>query len=167
MADSDSDLGRGRCTKTPSRDSDYYCDLRSAAAKKRDGQQCSHTIKKKCAQSTSLSSPARSVRSVKASLSDEIPPTSSKLDQQKTQNTSKGKGKASLATQMHRILSPIDEQEAFPSLAMPGLRPASTGDQLFDDLEIEEWKRKRLLWYLSIRDNYNPDPHADYSELKS
>ncbi|KAG8709224.1 hypothetical protein FRC11_005777, partial [Ceratobasidium sp. 423] len=167
MADSDSDLGRGRRTKTPSRDSDYYRDLRSAASKKRDSQQRSHTIRKKRAQSTSLSSPARSVRSVEASLSDEIPPTSSKSDQQKTQNASKGKEKASLATQMRRILSPIDEQEVFPSPAMPGPRPALTGDQLYDDLEIEEWKRKRLLWYLSIRDNYNPDPHADYSELKS
>ncbi|KAG8746370.1 hypothetical protein FRC11_012726, partial [Ceratobasidium sp. 423] len=139
-------------------------DLRSAAAKKCDSQQHSHMIKKKRAQSTSLSSPARSVHSVEVSLSDEIPPTSSKSDQQKTQNASKGKGKASLATQMHQILSPIDKQEAFPSLAMPRPRPASTGDQLFDNLEIEEWK---LLWYLSICDNYNPNPHADYSELKS
>ncbi|KAG8684056.1 hypothetical protein FRC11_012687 [Ceratobasidium sp. 423] len=142
-------------------------DLRSAASKKRNSQQCSHMIRKKCAQSTSLSSPARSVCSVEASLLDEIPPTSSKSDQQKTQNVSKGKEKASLATQMHRILSPIDEQEVFPLPAMPGPRPALTGDQLYDDLEIEEWKRKRLLWYLSIRDNYNPNPHANYSELKS
>ncbi|KAG8706271.1 hypothetical protein FRC11_008365 [Ceratobasidium sp. 423] len=135
-------------------------DLCSAAAKKCDSQQHSHMIKKKHAQSTSLSSPARSVCSVEVSLSDEIPPTSSKSDQQKTQNMSKGKEKASLATQMHQILSPINKQEVFPSLAMPGPRPALTGDQLYDDLEIEEWKR-------NIHDNYNPDPHADYSELKS
>ncbi|KAG8681409.1 hypothetical protein FRC11_001140, partial [Ceratobasidium sp. 423] len=160
MADSNSDLGRGRHTKTPSRDSDYYRNLCSAASKKHNSQQRSHTIRKKRAQSTSLSSPARSVRSVEASLSDEIPPTSSKSDQQKTQNTSKGKEKASLTTQMHWILSPIDKQEVFPLLAMPGPRPALTGDQLYDDLEIEEWKR-------NIHDNYNPDPHANYSELKS
>ncbi|KAG8699679.1 hypothetical protein FRC11_013554, partial [Ceratobasidium sp. 423] len=98
-------------------------DLHSAASKKHDSQQHSHMIRKKHAQSTSLSSPARSVHSVKASLLDEIPPTSLKSDQQKTQNVNKGKEKASLATQMHWILSPIDEQEVFPSPAMPGLRP--------------------------------------------
>ncbi|EUC58197.1 hypothetical protein RSOL_236960, partial [Rhizoctonia solani AG-3 Rhs1AP] len=62
-------------------------------------------------------------------------------------------------------LPQINRAASVPIPLHPGSRPVSD-----DDLElgvlIEEWKRKRLIWFLTVRDNKPISNNTDYDDLK-
>ncbi|KAG8727239.1 hypothetical protein FRC11_013636, partial [Ceratobasidium sp. 423] len=60
-------------------------------------------------------------------------------------------------------MSPIDEIELLP--IHPGLRPLSD-DKLELELLTDEWKCRRLIWFLSIHENRNIVANTDYDDLK-
>ncbi|KAF8706839.1 hypothetical protein RHS03_04530, partial [Rhizoctonia solani] len=67
-----------------------------------------------------------------------------------------------------RIMSPnqeppVDEINWPPH---PGPRPRPSGDVVLDGVELKEWNRQRLIFYLSYRDNKVFDRNSDYPDLK-
>ncbi|GAB1521045.1 hypothetical protein RhiTH_004136 [Rhizoctonia solani] len=93
----------------------------------------------------------------------QAPPTPSNGNR----TTAKGKGREELPpaiAKRGRITSPKAEEFSWPS--DPGPRPKSSGDVILDGVNIEEWNRQRLLFYLSHRDNKAFNPNSDYSDLK-
>ncbi|KAF8753426.1 hypothetical protein RHS01_06878 [Rhizoctonia solani] len=101
----------------------------------------------------------------KQSLSSppQAPPTPSNGNR----TTAKGKGREELPpaiAKRGRITSPEAEEFSWPS--DPGPRPKSSGNVILDGVNIEEWNRQCLLFYLSHRNNKAFNPNSNYSDLK-
>ncbi|QRW23057.1 hypothetical protein RhiXN_08093 [Rhizoctonia solani] len=95
------------------------------------------------------------------------PPRAPPTPSNGNRTTAKGKGREELPpaiAKRGRITSP--EAEEFSWLSDPRPRPKSSGNVILDGVNIEEWNRQRLLFYLSHRDNKAFNPDSNYSDLK-
>ncbi|CUA68893.1 hypothetical protein RSOLAG22IIIB_08138 [Rhizoctonia solani] len=146
---------------TPSKKGEAYWNGRAPVAERRETKQRKDTIAEKRA----------------AAAGDSDPPCSTESRARSTiassQEDPKGKGKA-VATppalaKGRRVLTPIQEVETRQnehSLPHPGSRPRSTGDPIQDGVDIEEWQRQRLIWYISHRNKTYVPSNSDYDDLK-
>ncbi|KAG8694540.1 hypothetical protein FRC11_002129, partial [Ceratobasidium sp. 423] len=119
-------------------------------------------VKRQCTEATD---PPQAPPKTKARLlvAVEMPSPQAVRTKAPSSNKSNEKGKAPPATKGGHAMSPIDEIELLP--IHPGPRPLSD-DELELELLTDEWKRRRLIWFLSIRENRNIPANTDYDDLK-
>ncbi|KAG8760894.1 hypothetical protein FRC11_014742 [Ceratobasidium sp. 423] len=159
--------------RTPAKQSEQYSKYnavdvgqeREDREDKRNQYERRQEVERQCAAAASPSRPPQTSKS-RPTMSVQPPGPQASHTSNPPNNNAKGKGKgkaAPVVTKGGRLLSPIEETESFP--IYPGPRPEAD-DPIELGVLIEEWKRQRLIWYLTYRDQKTINPTTDYDDLK-
>ncbi|KEP46938.1 hypothetical protein V565_174740, partial [Rhizoctonia solani 123E] len=173
-------LRRSTRSRSPTKRSEQYRNDRAIAADKREDYERSQNVKRQRQEASKHPQAPPKAKPQRVSVAVELPSPYIARTKKPSTNISKaslsgeavvmGKGtengNAPATAKSGLSLPPITNMASGPIPPHPGPRPESNDDIQLGVL-IEEWKRQRLIWYLTVRDKKCIPPNADYDDLKS
>ncbi|CAE6460715.1 unnamed protein product [Rhizoctonia solani] len=150
---------------------------RESIVEKRDNYERRQNVRQQCQDASGHTQAAPKAKPRPLAVAVELPSphhsrvnksstNASRSSRDKAPATVKGNGNAPTAAKGGPLLPPVNNTASASISTYPGPRPVSD-DAIELGVLIEEWKRQRLIWYLSIRDKKYIASNINYDDLKS